>query len=137
MNELKCRLEESYSDLLVNPDSLLHFYSWLKPLKNNATAILFVRCDVAFDIPLPISELFTLSLTGRNMRTWKGTGYSNKKHQRQVAGYSRVYDKKRQRMKRYGQVTQGELTRFEVVYVPVRDFTHTGGMSAVNGENKK
>lgn len=101
-----------------HPDSLVHFNSWLKPLKDNATAILFVRCDVAFDIPLPISELFTLSLTGRNMRTWRGTRYSNKKHQRQVAGYSRVYDKKRQRMKRCGKVTQGELTRFEIVYVP-------------------
>ncbi|MNP59827.1 hypothetical protein D3C76_1548540 [compost metagenome] len=39
------------------PDSLVHFYSWLKPIKDNATDILFVRCDVAFDIPLHISEL--------------------------------------------------------------------------------
>ncbi|NEW09922.1 hypothetical protein GK047_28985 [Paenibacillus sp. SYP-B3998] len=52
------------------------------------------------------------------MRTWKGTRYSNEKHQRQAAGYSRVYDKKRQLMKRYGKVTQGELTRFDIVYVP-------------------
>lgn len=33
-----------------HPDSLVHFYSWLKPLKDNATDILFVRCDVAFKI---------------------------------------------------------------------------------------
>lgn len=101
-----------------HPDSLVHFYSWLKPLNDYAGAILFVRCDVAFDIPLPISELFTLSLTGRNMHNWKGTRYSNKKHQRQVAGYSRVYDKKNQLMKRYGKVVGGELTRFEIVYAP-------------------
>jgi hypothetical protein len=81
-----------------HPDSLVHFYSWLKPLREYARAILFVRCDVAFDIPLPLSELFTLSLTGRNMHTWKGTRYSNMKHQRQVAGYCRVYDKKCQLM---------------------------------------
>ncbi|WP_312131043.1 replication initiation factor family protein [Lysinibacillus capsici] len=101
-----------------HPDSLVHFYSWLKPIKDYAREILFVRCDVAFDIPLPISELFTLSLTGRNMHTWQGTRYSNKKHQRQVAGYSRVYDKKRQLIQRYGKVIEGELTRFEIVYVP-------------------
>ncbi|MEK3963444.1 MULTISPECIES: hypothetical protein [Paenibacillus] len=101
-----------------HPDSLVHFYSWLKPIKDYAREILFVRCDVAFDIPLPISELFTLSLTGRNMHTWQGTRYSNKKHQRQVAGYSRVYDKKCQLMSRHRKVIEGELTRFEIVYAP-------------------
>jgi hypothetical protein len=73
---------------------------------------------VAFDIPLPISELLILSLTGRNMHTWEGTRYSNKKHQRQVAGYSRVYDKNRQLMSQYRKVIEGELTKFDIVYVP-------------------
>ncbi|WP_161487965.1 hypothetical protein [Paenibacillus glacialis] len=72
--------------------------------------IIFVRCDVACDIPLPISELFTL-LTGWKMHTWKGTRYSNKKHQRQIAGYSRVYDKKSQLMKQYGKVVGGITIR--------------------------
>lgn len=96
-----------------HPDSLIHFYSWLKPLKDYASAILFVRCDVAFDIPLPISESFTLSLTGRNMHQYKGTRYSNKKHQRQVAGYCRVYDKKRQLMQRHGRDIEGEFLYHE------------------------
>jgi hypothetical protein len=60
-----------------HPDSLEHFYSWLSQMKDHAQEIFFVRCDVAFDIPIPITELFTASLTGRNIRTWQGTRYSN------------------------------------------------------------
>ncbi|UHA73722.1 replication initiation factor family protein [Paenibacillus sp. 481] len=101
-----------------HPDSLVHFKSGLLPLKKTCREVLFVRCDVAFDIPLPITELFTLSLTGRNMHTWKGTRYSNQKHQRQVAGYCRVYDKKLERAEKQGKKISGELTRFEIVYAP-------------------
>lgn len=101
-----------------HPDSLIHFKSWLMQLKRASHAILFVRCDVAFDIPLPLSELFTLSLTGRNMHCEKGTRYSNERHQRQVAGYCRVYDKKLELAEKQGKKIEGELTRFEIVYAP-------------------
>ncbi|NOJ74157.1 replication initiation factor family protein [Paenibacillus alvei] len=101
-----------------HPESLVHFKSWLLPLRKVCRDVLFVRCDVAFDIPLPITELFTLSLTGRNMHTWKGTRYSNQMHQRQVAGYCRVYDKKLEKAEKQGKKISGELTRFEIVYAP-------------------
>jgi hypothetical protein len=101
-----------------HPDSLIHFHSWLSQIGKNADEILFVRSDVAFDIPLPLTELFALSLTGRNMRKRRGTFYSNKKHQRQVAGYCRVYNKKLELLQRHGVSIEGELTRFEIVYVP-------------------
>lgn len=100
------------------PESLIHFQSWISEIGNNATEILHVRSEVAFDIPLPLSELFALSLTGRNMKKRKGTFYSNKQHQRQVAGYCRVYDKKLELLQRQGVRLEGELTRFEIVYKP-------------------
>jgi hypothetical protein len=43
------------------PDSLVHFQSWISEIGNHATEILYVRSDVAFGIPLPLSELFLLS----------------------------------------------------------------------------
>jgi hypothetical protein len=101
-----------------HPDSLIHFKSWLMQMKRVCQDTLFVRCDVAFDIPLPLSELFTLSLTGRNMHNAKGTRYSNERHQRQVAGYCRIYDKKLELRKKRGEIINGELTRFEIVYAP-------------------
>ncbi len=59
-----------------HPDSLVHFYSWLKPIKDYAREILFVRCDVAFDIPLPISELFTSSRIQSSLRQETSTDES-------------------------------------------------------------
>lgn len=52
------------------------------------------------------------------MKKRKGTFYSNKGHQRQVAGYCRVYDKKLELLQRLGVRIEGELTRFEIVYKP-------------------
>ncbi|AIQ73015.1 hypothetical protein [Paenibacillus odorifer] len=101
-----------------HPESLVHFSSLLSQIADHAKEILFVRCDVAFDIPIHISKLLTLSLTGRNMHSWMGTRYSNKRHQRQVAGYCRVYNKKNQLLQRFGKAIKGELTRFEIVYAP-------------------
>jgi len=103
-----------------HPGSLLLFKKWLAPIKEHAQQILLVRSDVAYDIPLPLSELFVMSLTGRNMHVGKGTEthYSNEGYQRQVAGYCRVYDKKAQLLSDYGEIIEGHLTRFEIVYAP-------------------
>lgn len=57
---------------------------------------MIVRCDVAFDIPVYIDDLFTMSTKGRKLRLFKGPRYYNGKYQRQEDGYCRVYDKKRQ-----------------------------------------
>jgi hypothetical protein len=100
------------------PESLIHFRSWISEIGNHATDILHVRSEVAFDIPLSLSELFVLSLTGRNMKKRKGTYYSNESYQRQVAGYCRVYDKRLELLQRRGVAIEGELTRFEIVYKP-------------------
>ncbi|MDQ0114028.1 hypothetical protein [Paenibacillus harenae] len=77
-----------------------------------------MRCDVAFDIPVPINDLFTMSKKGRKLRLFKGTRYYNGKHQRQEDGHCRVYDKKRQLMENGRQGIKGEQTRIEIVYAP-------------------
>jgi hypothetical protein len=102
------------------PKSLIYYREWVSQVVANCRDILYVRSDVAFDIPLPKSELFVLSLTGRNMHVGNGTDthYSNQKWHRQVAGYCRVYDKKAQLLQVYGELIKGELTRFEIVYKP-------------------
>mgnify|MGYP001249955370 CR=1 FL=1 len=100
------------------PKSLVYFRAWLEQIRDYANEILFVRCDVAFDIPVPINDLFTMSTKGRKLRLFKGTRYYNGKHQRQEDGYCRVYDKKRQLLETGRQKIRGERTRMEIVYAP-------------------
>ncbi|GKS12222.1 hypothetical protein YDYSY3_32220 [Paenibacillus chitinolyticus] len=100
------------------PKSLVYFRHWLEQIREYANQVLFVRCDVAFDIPVHISDLFTMSTKGRMLRLFKGTRYYNGKHQRQEDGYCRVYDKKRQLLETGRQKTNGERTRMEIVYAP-------------------
>ncbi|MCC3378522.1 replication initiation factor family protein [Paenibacillus farraposensis] len=100
----------------VYPKSLVYFRHWLEQIREYADQVLFVRCDVAFDIPVRISDLFTMSTKGRKLRLFKGTRYYNGKHQRQEDGYCRVYDKKRQLLETGRQKIRGERTRMEIVY---------------------
>jgi len=100
------------------PKSLVYFRHWLEQIRDYAKEVLFVRCDVAFDIPVPIQNLFTMSKTGRKVRLYKATRYYNGKHQRQEDGYCRVYDKKRELSERKQQNIKGERTRMEIVYAP-------------------
>jgi hypothetical protein len=100
------------------PKSLVYFRQWLEQIRDYANQILFVRCDVAFDIPVPIHDLFTMSTKGRKVRLFKGTRYYNGKHQRQEDGYCRVYDKKRQLSEKMRKNIKGERTRVEIVYSP-------------------
>lgn len=102
----------------VYPKSLVYFRHWLEQIRDYANEILFVRCDVAFDIPVPLHELFTMSTKGRRLRLFKGTRYYNGKHQRQEDGYCRVYDKKRQLSETGRQKIKREQTRMEIVHAP-------------------
>ncbi|WP_339291689.1 HNH endonuclease [Paenibacillus sp. FSL W8-0187] len=42
----------------VYPKSLVYFCHWLEQIREYADQVLFVRCDVAFEIPVRISDLF-------------------------------------------------------------------------------
>jgi hypothetical protein len=55
-----------------HPDSLAHFYYWLSQLKDNAQAILFVRCDVAYDIPYHCRNCSHYHLRGGTCTHGKG-----------------------------------------------------------------
>jgi len=59
----------------VYPKSLFYFRHWLEQIREYADQVLFVRCDVAFDIPVHISDLFTMSTKGRKLRLFKSTRY--------------------------------------------------------------
>ncbi|GFN34211.1 replication initiation factor family protein [Paenibacillus xylaniclasticus] len=100
------------------PESLAYFKDWLMQIQTKAKEVLFVRCDVAYDIPYNIKDVFTLSLTGRKLRLFRGTRYYNGGHQRRENGYCRVYDKKRQLSETRRQEIIGEQTRIEIVYAP-------------------
>lgn len=102
----------------VYPKSLVYLRDWLEQIRDYANQILFVRCDVAFDIPVPLYDLFTMSTKGRRLRIFKDTRYYNGKHQRQEDGYCRVYDKKRQLSETSRRKIKGERTRMEIVYAP-------------------
>lgn len=70
----------------THPKHLKHFKHILDGLKANASSIWFVRCDVAFDIPFLMNQVFTASSTGRRMNLYEGTRYYGNKSQRQQAG---------------------------------------------------
>lgn len=102
----------------THPDHLEHFKPILDALRAHASSIWFVRCDVAFDIPRPMNQVFTASRTGRRMNLYEGTRYYGGKRQRQQAGYCRVYDKREEQRERKRKDIGGELTRVEIVYKP-------------------
>lgn len=102
----------------TNPLHLYRFSNWLLPLQNNSSSIWFVRSDIAFDIPYPMTNVFTTSLTGRRMNLYEGTRYYGKKSQRQQHGYCRVYDKRAEGLQKKGIDIGHELTRMEIVYCP-------------------
>lgn len=102
----------------THPEHFVTFMSILGQLQRNASSIWFVRCDVAFEIPKPMSQVFTSSRTGRRMNRYEGTRYYGKSNQRQQHGYCRVYDKRVEQRERKGKHLEGELTRMEIVYAP-------------------
>lgn len=102
----------------THPEHFVTFMSILGQLQRNASSIWFVRCDVAFEIPKPMSQVFTSSRTGRRMNRYEGTRYYGKSKQRQQHGYCRVYDKRMEQRERKGKHLEGELTRMEIVYAP-------------------
>lgn len=111
----------------VYPKSLGYFISWLEQFRLYAKEVLFVRCDVAYDIPMKMKEVFTMSKTGRKLRPYKETRYYNGTQQRQEDGYCRVYDKKRQLWERKKQKLKEERTRMEIVYAPWSNICYEKG----------
>ncbi|UAL52284.1 replication initiation factor family protein [Metabacillus dongyingensis] len=105
--------------LETHPKHLSEFSTLLNRLKEICSDIYFVSTDVAFDIPLPLNNIFVTSNTGRQMNIFQGTRYFGGKGQRGKHGYCRIYDK-REELARRGIVIDDELTRVEIVYKPTK-----------------
>jgi hypothetical protein len=103
----------------THPKYLSEFSTLLKKLKEISRDIHFVSTDVAFDIPLPLTNIFVTSNTGRQMNIFQGTRYFGGKGQRGKHGYCRIYDKWEE-LANKGIVIDDELTRVEIVYKPTK-----------------
>lgn len=105
--------------LETRPENYERFGDWLSEFRQNSTNIDFVSCDVAYDVPVPLTDVFVVSKhMRRKLRLHKGTRYFGLSHQRKQDGYCRVYDKKLELWQRQRIQIDGELTRIEMVYKP-------------------
>ena len=109
----------------THPELMKVFLNVFKRLSREAREINFVLCDVAFDIPVHINDIFLESETGREKTRFKNTYYHGKRKQCRLHGYSRMYNKKLQLHEVKGIDVMGELTRIEVVYRPHNDARFT------------
>lgn len=100
----------------THPKYLHNFEHILKRLRMEADEINFILCDVAYDIPYSMQNIFVASNTGRCMNLYEGTKYFGNKRQRTQHGYCKVYDKNEEQKKKKGQKMAGELTRVEITY---------------------
>ena len=106
--------------LETRPENYNQFREMLNRIRNVASRIEFVSCDVAYDVPSSVSNVFVMSKDMRRKIRGKfeTTRYFGKPEQRKQDGYCRVYDKKQELWDRHGKDIDGELTRIEIVYKP-------------------
>jgi hypothetical protein len=103
----------------THPEYIPHFMDVLAPLIERAKEIYFIWCDVAYDVPVQMDNVFVMSNDNRRkINMEKGTRYYGEKHQRKTDAYCRIYDKKKQ-LGEKGIIIDGDLTRIEIGYKPV------------------
>ena len=102
----------------IHPKYLERFRNILDALNLEAKEINFVLCDVAYDIPYSMNNVFIASNTGRKMNLYEGTKYFGERKDSKNHGYCRVYDKKKEQKKKKNKEVGRELTRVEIVYGP-------------------
>jgi len=101
------------------PEHLDMFADHLEAFKQRASEVNFVSCDVAYDVPVPLTAVFVGSHDMRRKLTvYKGTRYFGLPTKRKRDGYCRVYDKKLELLERRGIQISNDLTRIEMVYRP-------------------
>jgi hypothetical protein len=98
----------------THPKNIEEFSTLLKKLKEVGKGVYFIATDVAFDIPVPLTNVFVTSNTGRKMNLFNGTRYFGGKGQPGKNRFCRIYDKKQESLNK--DLIKGELTRFEIVY---------------------
>ncbi|GFN33464.1 MULTISPECIES: replication initiation factor family protein [Paenibacillaceae] len=101
----------------THPDYLVRFQKLLSALYRHTQKVYFSRCELAFDFPYPMSNVFIASNTGRNMNIYEGTRYFGRKDESKAHAFCRNYDKKAEQIAK-GILEEGERTRVELVYRP-------------------
>ncbi|RTE11329.1 replication initiation factor family protein [Paenibacillus whitsoniae] len=105
--------------LETRPEHFQQFTDLLSELRYVASGIDFVSCDVAYDVPYALGDVFVApNDIRRKLRKYNDTRYFGLPHQRKQNGYCRVYDKAQELLKRHGMEYTGNLTRIEMVYKP-------------------
>ncbi|SDO05022.1 hypothetical protein SAMN04487897_107194 [Paenibacillus sp. yr247] len=103
----------------ARPEHFERFPEIMEELRNMASGIDFVNCDVAYDVPYALGDVFVApNDMRRKLRQHKGTRYFGLPKQRKQNGYCRVYDKALELWQRHGMEYDGNLTRIEMVYKP-------------------
>jgi len=101
------------------PEHLDKFADHLEEFITQASEVNFVSCDVAYDVPVPLTAVFVGSHDMRRKLTvYKGTRYFGLPTKRKKDGYCRVYDKKLELIERRSIQVTNNLTRIEMVYKP-------------------
>lgn len=102
----------------MNPAHYVKLQHLLTPLWAEAVEVYFINGDVAFDVPVPINNVFMLANHARRkMRLYEETKYFGLPHQRKLNAFCRIYDKTKQLATR-GVHVEHDLTRVEIVFKP-------------------
>lgn len=105
--------------LETRPEHYLHFHELLEPIRNVASSMYFVSCDVAYDVRTSLEHVVVIPMHGRRKMTHEGTTrYFGLPHQRKTNGYCRIYDKRLELWEKQKIMLDHELSRIEIVYKP-------------------
>lgn len=78
-------------------------------------AVRLIELDVAIDVPLKHSEVYSVNVSGRNVHAYATTRYFGQMH---TDGYLKVYDKRKERLEQNNEDIGHELTRIEFTVRP-------------------
>ncbi|AMA73474.1 replication initiation protein [Aneurinibacillus thermoaerophilus] len=116
-------------------ERLSEIWEWLR---QKASRVEFVSCDIAYDVPFSLENVVVMSRDiRRSLHLYKTTRYFGVPHQRKQNGYCRVYDKKQELWDRHGIQMEGELTRIEIVYKPAENIELTHIRDCPPEQNKQ
>ncbi|WP_068786953.1 hypothetical protein [Paenibacillus phocaensis] len=101
----------------THPDHLAKFQRLIDALYAHTQQVHFSRCELAYDFPYPMSNVFIASNTGRNMNIYEGSRYYGMKYESKSHAFCRNYDKRAERISK-GVEEEGDCTRVELVYRP-------------------
>lgn len=104
--------------LRINPKNLEFFTDLFKTLRENSSAVNFVRGEIAFDIPRHLDDVLLFPYRKRNFNYCVDTTYYGEREDQGKHGYCRFYDKKKHLREEKGIEIEGERSRVEITWFP-------------------